>query len=570
MNFSNQDKQKRLEKAKKALHFPDSVLEIDIINEVNEFLRCGGVPIEIVTAFSESYIGIPELTRFLFETCSSLGVAADQMSSNIYFSLKQLMVESFDPRLMDSKFVNLESSPEWLDELMKHRIWRSVIYELSEKHPKSFFLNFVIQKLSESGYQNEMKNISTASTYYNVFTSIFMDIMTAIQGADDDSIHIATKDLIKVCSQNENTYLLAEIILRSLLQDPKNHSLKRVIQDLESAVNRQFKRPPLASHLSNMVNSLSGDMASALSSIGPNINPSAGDVLAVFRSYKSPHPPSVEYIRRPEFMNCLLSLIFAPSSKSGPLRPELRDKYLWLISYASAAIPGSTGTAPEVEQNYQTLKALEKLLSKKPTRAELNNIASTVLQYIDIPIASIAVTLWIRYILHETAFYETYFRSTEIPIPHLLLEEIAYRHPLQHQIIFDVFVKSFETNITTLNVQTMMIIRRTVLDRMIYMMKIGYVLPILRYIASNASKIDESLTGHFCEKVLEIFSPPYPHKYIAHFLAILNHLSTDLIQSLYSKDHLSEFLDFALENKDYLSNASNSSLNKLKDLSVLS
>jgi negative elongation factor C/D len=44
---------------------------------------------------------------------------------------------------------------------------------------------------------------------------------------------------------------------------------------------------------------------------------------------------------------------------------------------------------------------------------------------IDLPIASMAILTWLKYVLLETPYYETYFRVTEIPAPFILLEEVS-------------------------------------------------------------------------------------------------------------------------------------------------
>ena len=39
----------------------------------------------------------------------------------------------------------MESAPEWLDVMIEHPEWRSLIYQLSEVHPSCLMLNFAIQ-----------------------------------------------------------------------------------------------------------------------------------------------------------------------------------------------------------------------------------------------------------------------------------------------------------------------------------------------------------------------------------------------------------------------------------------
>lgn len=46
-----------------------------------------------------------------------------------------------------------------------------------------------------------------------------------------------------------------------------------------------------------------------------------------------------------------------------------------------------------------------------------------------------------------------------------------------------------------------MALRRTLLDRMIYLVQLGYVLPVLKYIKRISSSVDESLIVHTIKMV---------------------------------------------------------------------
>lgn len=40
------------------------------------------------------------------------------------------------------------------------------------------------------------------------------------------------------------------------------------------------------------------------------------------------------------------------------------------------------------------------------------------------PVASMALLYWIQFVIRETSYIETYFRSHEVPVPLLLIEEV--------------------------------------------------------------------------------------------------------------------------------------------------
>lgn len=41
------------------------------------------------------------------------------------------------------------------------------------------------------------------------------------------------------------------------------------------------------------------------------------------------------------------------------------------------------------------------------------------------PVASMALLYWIQFVITETSYIETYFRSHEVPVPLLLIEEVG-------------------------------------------------------------------------------------------------------------------------------------------------
>lgn len=56
--------------------------------------------------------------------------------------------------------------------------------------------------------------------------------------------------------------------------------------------------------------------------------------------------------------------------------------------------------------------------------------------------------------------------------------------------------------------------RKSILDRMIYLIQLNYAMPVLDYIQVRARKMDQSLSMHFVKKVLEMVRGPYSKKFI--------------------------------------------------------
>ncbi|RKP37222.1 TH1 protein [Dimargaris cristalligena] len=518
-----------------------SIFEPNIYPSVITFLRCGGTPLDVVNYLSNNYVGLVPMCELLAdEWCTTLGLNGTQI---IYDTLKSVILERFDPEQFDKKTMGSSSPPDWLGPMIQHHIWRSVIYELSEQYPKSAFLNFAIQSISAAGYQSEITSATTASKYFNVYSNVLLD---------------AIKDIKDVNESNfPEKFEVFEALLNKLIQEnpAENYPLKRVVNDLGQITAQKHQNPTLLGNMNVLLAGLpvyNNEVSTAIMSIKQKHELSPGDLVALYKSYKGPTPPSIEYLRDIEIIEFLLVSVFQPPSDAGRshfathtvgLRPEIKDKYLWLLGQIIGSAPafypsptagegnghdhGQQSTAPDsvtaTEATYRQLVALDKLLISKPTAADLAQLTGVILdQYIDVPILAAAVIIWLRHVLQDDNYhyYETYFRLTEAPLPHLLLEEIAHRHPGLQDRIFSAYQESFTARISTIGAELMTALQKSVLDRMLNLMAMGYALPVLNYVKRLQEKIDESLTVHFVRKVLDMIAVPYSKRVISILLEI--------------------------------------------------
>lgn len=63
------------------------------------------------------------------------------------------------------KIFEIEDSEgiDWLPELVSHRPWRRLIYQLAEHYPNCLMLNFAVKLISDAGFQHEISNVNTAA-----------------------------------------------------------------------------------------------------------------------------------------------------------------------------------------------------------------------------------------------------------------------------------------------------------------------------------------------------------------------------------------------------------------------
>ncbi|KAG0368208.1 TH1 protein [Gamsiella multidivaricata] len=491
---------------------PDSILEPNILDAIGAFIKEGGQPLQLVNALYSSYVGMPEMCNLMSGWAREFDLDPVDIMQEV---LKEQLMERFDPVAADSFMLNGSDTPDWLLVMIQHPFWRSVIYELSEKYKKCLLLNFAIQRISDAGYKGEIASVATASTFVNVFSGVLLDSLDKLREEDDVGLLDRLPDLVKVCCQSEHTYLYTQVLLFRLMKTDRGMPLKRISKELESGVLEKFNKPPLVATLRMLLAGASSNVASAISAILQSRIPSPGDVMLLHRAYTSEHPPSTYFLRDPDFFEIMLSSIFVPSFKGGVVKQDHKEKYLWLVAYAASVHEDDdmvTDTS-DVQPTYEALSALEDTLSKRTAGTDLTPILANLLVAIETPVASMALLYWIQFVITETSYIETYFRTHEVPLPLLLIEEMSYKHPLQQTEVFATLVNFFEAPLV-LNPEIMMTYRKSILDRMIYLMQLNYVMPVLDYIQARARKMDQSLSMHFVKKVLEMVRGPYSKKFI--------------------------------------------------------
>ncbi|KAG0299515.1 Negative elongation factor C/D [Dissophora globulifera] len=350
-----------VDKMMSSFQAPDSILEHKIFDSIALYLGEGGQPLMLVNALSTSYVGMPEMCNLMSGWAREFDIDPVDVMQEV---LKEQLMERFDPESVDRDFMNGTGTPDWLMVMIQHPFWRSVIYELSEKHQKCSLLNFAIQRISDAGYQGEIASVATASTFVNVFSGVLLDSLDKLREEDDVGLLDRLPDLI-----------------------------------------------------------------------------------------------------------IMLSSIFVPSFKGAIVKQDHKEKYLYLVAYAASVHEENdkiTDTS-DVQSTYEALCALEDTLSKRTAGTDLTPILGQLL--------------------------------------------VAIEHPLQQTAVFATLVDFFEAPLE-LNPEIMMTYRKSILDRMIYLMQLNYVMPVLDYIRVRARKMDQSLSMHFVKKVLEMVRGPYSKKFI--------------------------------------------------------
>ncbi|KAF9947024.1 Negative elongation factor C/D [Mortierella alpina] len=198
-----------------ALQAPDSILEPKIGAMITVYLNGGGQPLQLVNSLSNSYVGMPEMCNLMSEWSLEFDIDPVEVIQEV---LKEQLMERFDTESVDKSFMDGSLTPPWLMDMIQQPFWRSVIYELSEKHQKSQLLNFAIQRISDAGYQGEIASVATASTFVNVFSGVLLDSLDKLREEDDVGLLERLPDLITAIGIN-----VADAIGRSVIDGGKCH-----------------------------------------------------------------------------------------------------------------------------------------------------------------------------------------------------------------------------------------------------------------------------------------------------------------------------------------------------------
>ncbi|PWA01290.1 hypothetical protein BB558_002627 [Smittium angustum] len=294
---------------------------------------------------------------------------------------------------------DLEKDQEKLENLIENKEIREMVYELSEKFPKSDLLSKLSLVISEKGYQQETNSINSASLHADVFFEMLGKSIEKIKSSDDGDISSEIDHLWKLVGYREHTYFLAQYLLQEacLKAGENGYPIQRVIEELEGRVYKHFERPLVATHIQILLEGLPVDgkdpIYLALVSMLQGGRAAPGDVVALYKAYHdSEIPPPAKIIRNTDVTELLLKEVFSfyNVDEEGKTLPEnLEEKYLWLIAYAALTIDESSVNSELLANDTGIQKSISISVEKKK---EIDELVKTLKQ-IRLKLVSITTSL---------------------------------------------------------------------------------------------------------------------------------------------------------------------------------
>ncbi|CAG8571962.1 260_t:CDS:2 [Paraglomus brasilianum] len=531
----------KLEDCVRYLNREDSVLERNAAHVATEFLNYKGQPLKLVEFLCENYSGVPEQLRFCQEVLDEFGSTGTE--TFIQDALKNMVLANYDTNAITTC---MTKSPQALDEvanLINNAYWRKVIYQLSEKYPGDAFLNSLILKIAESGYTDEIKHLRAATSNLRVFSDVLIDQISTLIDKDGESFERALRNFVPTVAVEPHTYFLTQTNIKLLSDTPGGYAFRVISKELENAANGHIG-PDLIRNIRNLLMDTPVTVVNALRSTQPQ----PGEVASLWKACKEAKPLDPIFLRDPDLLDYLLKNTFVPTANQEK-RPELKAKYMYVLAYAASAFKKQDGEVDisKVDETFEVIRSLQEIVSRKnATGIELDNVLKDIWmnnqKFIDTPMASMALIHWIRYLLRETSFYEKHYKQNVVPVPHYLLEEIAERQEFQRRHVFTVYVELFEGSLT-LTRDAISALRTELMDRMLYLIKLKFAIPVLRYVEENAKQIKEKLSLYFVEKTLEMIKPPYSVQFYEIMMRIVQPLAKQLDSQQRSRSLIKQFLN---------------------------
>ncbi|KAJ1857058.1 hypothetical protein GGH12_002422 [Coemansia sp. RSA 1822] len=538
-SLSDADQRKRTqEEMKQKLAKADAIMEPSTESVVDRYLEAGGAPFNTMNLLMSSYEGLAAMTNMVSSDTGP--VYGPGINAAISEAVSRKIIENFDPQAADSKYSETGQLPEYIEAMLSHQVWRKTIYRLSERHPGSTMLSAALQHIADKGYQAEMTSLSSAPLHTHVFYSLLAECLENMSPANEENFHEKLEGLITAVCRREQTYLVARYVFHGVQQKlgAKAAGIRRIDDELETYMLDNYKRPQLAINIQLLLSGLvvggGNSVVDAAASIIQEEYAATGDVASLYNEYHGamtsgkPAPP-VDILRNERVLHPIIEQVFGHlwDTTVQKLRPELANKYIWLIAYAVLCSnePIDEATKDKLQQLVVQLKEVCEGLSIHPIQTQIYQAVPKILDWISVPILARVVLLWIRDVAtyDNFTYYDTYFTSSEVPVLLLLLEEIAYRHPLLKPLVFAAYKDGFESQVPGFSPEKQLRLQKIIINRIALLAQLDYALPVIDYFSAKKEQIDESVMVYFLHRLLAQFEAPYPAEFLAPVLELINY-----------------------------------------------
>ncbi|KAJ2582604.1 hypothetical protein GGH95_001443 [Coemansia sp. RSA 1836] len=515
----------------------DAAVEPTTSAFVDQYLEAGGAPFDVADLLVQSYEGLAAMANAVdHDIRNAYGGVSDQAA--IIGPISRKIVESFDAAKADEDFGKTQQLPSYIVDMIPHQAWRRTIYRLSERYPKSEMLGAALQRVAEEGFQAELTSLNSASLHTHVFYGLLIECFENITPVTDETLNERIRELVNTVCRSEQTYFMAQYVLSHVRKRLGSQAigLRRIEEELEAHMLDKYDRPQLAVHMRLLLDgrAVGGDdeVANALAAIIQSSYAAPGDIMALYKQYHDalaagrPTPPA-QLLRSERILMPIVEQTFGHlwGATMQDQRTELVDKYIWLLAYATLSVDDEAESVDQgqLQQLVAQMRLVRVTLPVRPIQTTFNQVIRQAIDWVRVPILARVVLLWVRDVISydNFTFYDTYFHSSEVPVPLLLLEEIAFCQPLLKPLVFDAYKESFESKVPGFIPEKQIRLQKVVINRIAVLVQLDYALPILHYFDSQAESMDQSVLAYFIFRTLAQFEPPYSEEFYQPMLQLI-------------------------------------------------
>ncbi|KAH7691338.1 Negative elongation factor C/D, partial [Aphelenchoides avenae] len=434
---------------------PDYVMEPQVVQSMLAFFQAGGAPEKFVDLLSAHYQALAQTANLLGKWLSDLEMdngkakqvddaqkieSCASVRECLETAISSMVSKVFSPDAADKIFDGEATEGiDWLPQLISHRPWRRMIYELADQYPQCLMLNFAVKLISDAGFQHEISNVNTATQQLEIFSRVFLSSIQQLlevygKGENTEVYEQAFTELVKVACHSEQTYLYTQAMLH-LMAEKESGKISSMSAHVSQSLRLVFEGKEQESTaltlfigmIQSESDSIPANCIQAMLTMVAKRSLNPADINQLYQAYFEPFPPPVGLIRDPLFFNMLIDALF--NFTSPKVNAEHRPKYVYLLAYASS-VGETTKNGIRVQSKNEldaTRGKIDDLLNILKSSDDLLMCLSELLQLVKLPVAACALLHFLK-----TLIMRDEFLGEPLPVHHALLDQIATNHPNLH------------------------------------------------------------------------------------------------------------------------------------------
>jgi len=235
--------------------------------------------------------------------------------------------------------------------------------------------------------------------------------------------------------------------------------------------------------------------------------------------------PPVRFLQRCDVLELLVNDLYIPAKQ---IPPAHRPKYIYLLAVAVSVNSESQLDEIHLKDATTAITNSQAVCKRNAAGAQLQTAIAKVMPIIEQhPVVGMGIICWINANLADDSFFQSVHYGDSVEVYFQLLRKIMQCHRLQWTAVLKLIMTSLEvdpaanseeTTLKTFAVQW----RHKLLDLLVYQMRCGCVIPVMKSVKEWAKMADNALTRYFVSEVLYIVEPPYSNEFAASLISILN------------------------------------------------